>query len=182
MLAENDNLSKLSNLFDNKIIQILKQFFKKPDHEFYLRELSKESSISVATTFRILIKLEKLNIVDVYKLSRFKAYVLSKNSFVDFLSNMIKIKKDPLENFVNHISEIPEITSVILHGKKSKTQANVILIGSYFDQAYLKSIIENIKKEFNFEISYLTLSEDQFETMTKMGLYHENRVVIYTKK
>ena len=74
------------------------------------------------------------------------------------------------------------MSSIILHGRQTKTEANIILIGTYFDQSYLREIIQYVKDEFEFNISYLTLSEDQFDTMTKMGLYHENRTVIYTKK
>lgn len=182
MTSNDVNLEKLGSLFDSKIIAILKEFFAKPDHEFYLRELSRESKVSLATTSRIISKLENMELINVYKLSKFKAYMLADNSFVEFLSGIISVKRDPLQVFIDKVADIREVSSIILHGRKTQTEANIILIGTYFDQSYLREIIQYISNEFEFNISYLTLSEDQFETMTKMGLYHENRTVIYTKK
>ena len=84
MTSSDVNLEKLGSLFDSKIIAILKEFFAKPDHEFYLRELSRASKVSLATTSRIVSKLEDLELINVYKLSKFKAFVLANNSFTDF--------------------------------------------------------------------------------------------------
>ncbi|MBN2881847.1 helix-turn-helix domain-containing protein [Candidatus Woesearchaeota archaeon] len=171
----------LGELFDKKVVSILSQFLGNPDHEFYLRELSRASKVSPATTHRILFRLEKLDLVESVSVAKFKIYLLKKNKHSEFLSRVIKTEINPLQIFIDKISEIREISSVILHGKKTKTQANVILLGSYFDQQILRQIIDDLKTKYKFDISYLTLSEDQFEKMTQMGLYHENRTVLFER-
>ncbi len=57
-----DQQQLLATIFDKKTVAILQNLLKKKD-EFYLRDLSRESKVSLATTYRIVSKLAELGLV-----------------------------------------------------------------------------------------------------------------------
>ena len=54
----------MEGLFDRKILTILKLFLKKKDQQFYLKEISKQTRVPLASTHRILNKLLELEIIE----------------------------------------------------------------------------------------------------------------------
>ncbi len=70
----------LSLIAEKKLAKILRVFLDNPSHEFYLLEIAAKSDVSPATTLRITRRLVKDNILKEVRISRFKLYVLNKDS------------------------------------------------------------------------------------------------------
>ena len=69
-----DNTQLLQELFDPKMLAVQKLYFKNPERQLYLLEVSKESKVSSATTFRIVGKLAELGLLRTIKMGKFKIY------------------------------------------------------------------------------------------------------------
>ena len=50
----------LGELFDDKLLKIIKFFLMNKDKEFYLQEISKQAGVPIATVFRTIKKLKEL--------------------------------------------------------------------------------------------------------------------------
>jgi len=175
------NLNLLEELFDKKKLSILKFFLQNKDKEFYLRELSKETSIPIATTYRIVRKLVKLEILKEIKIKKFKLYKINESKDIEFLESFIKEGRRIIEMFVEKAKEIANIEGIIMHGEETETKANILLIGEGIDSNEIKKICAEIKEKYNFVITPLTLAKEQFEQMSRMGLYSGKKRVLFKK-
>lgn len=169
----------MTNLFDNKVVKIIKFFIKNDVTEYYLRELSRLTKVSPASTYRILNKLVALEILEVREIKTAKLYKLSKNKTVDFLKSIMEI--DVIEYFVEIASKIVEIQEILLLGKKEKLKANVLVLGNNINPQDLKTITAEIKEKYDFTLNQMTLSKEQYEQMSSMGLYPGGKKVLYKK-
>ena len=176
-----EEISVFEELFDNKIISVLKVLFKDSNREFYLQELSQEAGVPMATTLRILNKLNKLEIVEVNKISRVKLYKLKDNKKVKFLASIFKMEIRILDKFIEEIKDLPGLKQVILHGKEHTDRANVLLIGDDLDTGEIKRICAEIKEKYQFTINPLSLTESQYEQMSQMGLYSGQKKILLEK-
>ena len=177
-----ENSKILQELFDSKVLAILKLFFKHPDKQFYLLEVSKGSKVSSATTFRIVNKLTSLDLLKQITITRIKLYQLNNNENIEFLKGFIKDEIQVLKIFLNQIKNITNIESIILHGKEMPNRANLLIIGKDIDPEQIKTICGEIKEKYDFTISSLTLVKEQYEQMSQMGLYSGQKKVIFDKK
>ena len=177
-----ENSQLLQELFDTKILAILKLFFKYSDKQFYLLEVSKESGVSSATTFRIVNKLTELGIIKQIKITKFKLYKLNSNENVEFLQDFIREDIQVLKRFINDIKEIDNIEAIILHGKETSNRANVLIIGNDIDPGKMKTLCTYIKEKYDFTISPLTLTKEQYEQMSQMGLYSGQKKILFKRE
>ena len=111
-----DRLGFLQELFDNKVIRIIRVFLVRHNSQLYLKEVSDQSKVSMATTHRILKKLVHLEIIDEKNISKFKVYQLANNDKVIFLSSFIKESVKVINVFVNSVKGIPSVKKIIMHG------------------------------------------------------------------
>lgn len=171
----------LEQLIDPKTLKIIRVFFENDKKQFYLREISKLTEVSPASSFRILNKLVDLKIIDLIKSAKFKTYRLSDNETTRFLGQLIKKQKQVLQILVTRIKDIKELEEVILYGKEEKDKANILLIGANIPVDAAKDVCSSIKEEFNYTITPLILTREQFEQMDRMGLYPEKKRVLFRK-
>lgn len=176
-----DKIAVFEDLFDKKIIAVLKILFRDNKKKYYLQELSREAKVPMATALRILDKLHKLEIVDVEKISRTKLYHLKENKKVEFLGTLFKVDRQIMDKFVEMIKDLPGLKSVILHGKEHPDRANVLLIGEDLDPGKVKEICAEIKEKYNFTITSLSLTETQYDQMSQMGLYSGAKKVYFER-
>jgi predicted transcriptional regulator len=174
-----EEIKILEELFDRKIIRVLQTLLRDRSREYYLQEISKEANVPMASTSRILTKLEALDILNVRKISRFKLYKAGENTKVEFLCKLFKEDRKVLEKFVELVKNIRGLRRVILHGKKEATRANVLLIGENMDAGDIKGICAEIKDRYGFVISPLSLTYEQYGQMSQMGLYSGTKKVLY---
>lgn len=171
----------LEELFDSKIIRMLKVFLRDSSKEHYLQELARDSQVPVATCSRILHKLEKAGIVKVKTISRFRIYTWEQNKKTALLAKLFKEDVQIMKIFVEKVKGVPGIHMIILHGKESKDRANLLLIGENIDPGHVKAVCAEIKEAHNFIISPLSLTPDQYDQMSQMGLYSGTKKILYEK-
>ncbi|MCK4670162.1 MAG: helix-turn-helix domain-containing protein [Nanoarchaeota archaeon] len=170
----------LASLIDDKIVKIYLTLTNN-NKEFYLRELAKVSGVPPASTFRILKRLVKLKLVDEIKMSKFRLYRLSSNSNTRFLGSIFVSKENVIDLFVSQIKRNTKIDTIIQHGEIKADKANLLIIGDKSAQIEIEPIIEAIKREKQFEISFVCLDSTQYRKMTSMGLYSGKKTELYSK-
>ena len=169
----------LAEIFDNKKIAVIKLLIQNPDKKFYLQEISQQSTVPVATTLRILQKLCNCSVVDEVRISRLKLYQIAQNENTTSLEKLFAQDKQALEDFSEQISKLKNVEQVIVHGKKSASKANVLIIGNEVNADMVERLIKEIMQKHKFTISYLTVSPVQYEQMSKMGLYSGEKKVLF---
>ncbi len=175
-------LDFLESLFDRKLVSILRVFFQFEEKKFYLKEISDAAKVSMATTHRILTRLVKIGILSEIKISKFKVYQLAKNEKTEFLSSFIKGSVKVLDIFVDMIKDDDAIEAVILVGRESDAKANIIVIGQNIDSEKIKLASSEIKDQYNYKITYITMPMEQYDQMSSMGLYPGTKKTIYQKQ
>jgi sugar-specific transcriptional regulator TrmB len=171
----------LENLFDRKILIILKLFLKRKDQQFYLKEISKQTKVPLASTYRILNKLVELEIIEKTKIKHLKIYKLSENEKTKYLELVFEEKKTILDEFVEQASQIAGIKTIISSGREEKDKANLLIIGESIDNSLIRDIIVKIKEKYNFTITHLVLTEVQYQQMAAMNLYPGKKEILLEK-
>jgi hypothetical protein len=175
------NTSLLAELFDKKVLDVILVFLKNRDKDFYLREVAKQSKVPLASTFRIVAKLQQLGFVQPVIISKFKLYRLANNDKTKSLDTLLLGRKTPLDIFVDNASKLTDVKSIILHGEVTRDGANVLIISEGTDSGQLKTLTADIHGKFKFTIKYLVLNEEQFTQMDSMGLYPKRKKVIFSR-
>ena len=176
-----DEINVLEELFDNKIISIIKFILENQEKELYLQEIAEKSNVAPATGFRILQKLEKSGIIESRKIGKIKIYKVLDNKKTKLLSELFKEDKRIIQLFSEQIREIENVEAVILHGKEQKDKANILILGENIDPDKIKRICGEIKEKYKFNISALTLTREQYMQMTQMGLYSGEKRVLFER-
>jgi Fe2+ or Zn2+ uptake regulation protein len=171
----------LPELFDKKILEIIKHLIDNPEQQFYLRELSRKTKVPVATTYRIVHKLSKLELVKEIRIKKFKLYQISQNKNVQFLASFLEEKRSAIAEFVEKASSVEGVMVIIRHGKETKDKANLLVIGRDVQQDKLQVLAGEIKDKYKFSIIYLTLTPQQYEQMSSMGLFPGKKDILYEK-
>ena len=128
----------LASIFDKKIVTILSELLKKRGR-FYLRDLSRDTGVSLATTYRIIQKLKDSNIVYKDGKEKIEFYEINRNSdefkilknifYSNELENYMKIKNKLLEDYKDGFK--------IYIDKKDKNK--IIIVSSLIDEdKYMK--------------------------------------------
>ena len=177
-----EELNTLKELFDKKILSILDVLINDNSNEgLYLREIAKKAKVSPASTHRILNKLSNLKLINQIKIKQIKLYKINKTEKTKFLNNLLKKDIRVMNLFVEMISKLHGINSIILHGEEQHDRANVLLIGTNIDSAKVKEICGELQQKHKFTISPLSLVQEQYEQMANMGLYSGKEKVIWKK-
>lgn len=172
----------LEALFDKKILVILKLFLKKKEQQFYLKEVSKQTKVSLASTYRILIKLTELEILERTKIKHLKIYKLAENEKTKYLEAVFEEKKTILDEFIEQVNSISGIKTIISYGREEKDKANLLIIGDSVDNSPIRENIVKIKEKYNFTITHLVLTESQFQQMAAMNLYPGKKDILFEKQ
>lgn len=174
------NIEILKELFDEKIIEIIKLFLEHPEKQFYLSEVASLSKVSVTTTFRILNKLIKSGFINDTIIGKFRVYRLEKGEKARFLSDFLKKEYDPVEIFLNKIKMQSRLNMIILK-ERNPNSAKFLLVGNFISPEDIERVCHDIKRSHNFSISFLVLSEKQFESMKEMNIYEIRDKVLWKR-
>ena len=175
------NVEVFLPLMEKKTSAILNVLFNTPG-DFYLRELAVKANVPPATTLRILRKLVPLELVQVNQVKHIKLYSIAKNEKTHTLSSLFKKEVKILEFFVNSVKSMPGLQAVYVHGEESEDRINVLLIGDNLDQGFLRNLISQIKDSYNYVITYLIVTLEQYRQMSQMGLWGRQRKVLWEKQ
>lgn len=176
-----EDLKILKDFFDEKIIEIMGLFINNPEKQFYLSEIAKASKINISTTFRILNNLSSKDFLKVILIGKIKMYQLEKNektyTLIKFLS---KKKEEPLGIFIEKIKTNPRIKRVMLESR-NQNGADILLVGDYLPRERIQKIIDEIKRDYNFKISTVEISENQFKDLREFKNYDLEKKIIWRK-
>lgn len=156
----------LSEVFDDKIVTILKCLLSK-DNIFYLRDLSRETNVSLATTYRIIQRLMRLGLVTKNASNKIVYYQLAKNSevFKELYQVIIGNSTSPLMVLRKRIEEkCGDGANVYAKDKK------IFVISNKLKPEALTLICEEIRELIGIKLDALLVSPTQFKQMKSMGL------------
>ncbi len=176
-----DNPKLLENLFDQSTIRMIQLFLSEKEKQFYLREISKETKIPIATTSRLVNKLLNLEILNLIKVNKFKLYQLNQTNDVRFLDRFLKKDTHILGKFVDSIKNFPGVERIILFGEDVKNKANVVLIGENIDMGQIKEAVGNMKNTEGFTIIASALTNEQYMQGSQMGFYPGRKKILFEK-
>jgi predicted transcriptional regulator len=166
----------LVQLMDVKKSAVLKTLFNSKE-ELCLNEVAAKSNVSITSTFRLLQEFSTLGLVKRREWKNSKVYFPEDNEKVAFLKEIFYEEFDGLTEFVNLVSTVPSIQSIVMYGPKKKDKASVMLIGENMDLKKVDEACQKLKEK-NYELTYLTLTKPQYEQMTKMGLYSGEKKIL----
>ncbi len=175
------NVKLLEELFDKKLLSIIKFFLLHKKKEFFLQEIAKETKVPLATVFRNMNKLLALQLVEEVKIKKFKLYRCAENDNIVFLESFLKEGKHIIENFAEAVSSISGIKEILLHGQEEEDRANILIIGSMVDSNEVKRICAEFKEKYDYNVTPLTLEREQYEQMSRMGLYSGKKKILFKR-
>jgi DNA-binding transcriptional ArsR family regulator len=176
-----DKKQLIEKLFDKKMIKILRLLINNPEKEFYLREISRQTKVPVATTFRIIKLLKEVELIDEKKNKYLKVYRANQKN-ISVFSELLEDKSSALREFVDYVSKLSGISQLILHGEEYKDKASIFIIGTNSDHEAINVKAVEIKEKFAFNIIHTFLSQNQYEQMTSMGLFSGKKVNLFSTK
>ncbi len=168
----------LEKLLSPSLVKILKLFINHEDQSYYLREIAKITKVPPASTYRILKQLVDISILKLQQIKRFKLYALNTEKRF-FLVDILEDRKNAVLEFVNTVKEFDGVQMVVLHGEEDKGRANVLVIGTNLDTDSIKRNAVYIGAKFNFNIILLTLTPEQYNQMSSMGLYPGKKKILF---
>ncbi|RME31659.1 ArsR family transcriptional regulator [Candidatus Woesearchaeota archaeon] len=169
----------LMGLFDQKRLRLIKLFLDNPENEYGLREAAKSARLPPATTHRIMKVLLKYGVVEERRVKKLRLYKLSRSKQAKFLDELLAVKKTAIEEFVERAGALEGVEFLILHGKATKEKAGILVVGHDIDSSALNGVVGEIKDKYKFSIIHTTLAREQYEQMTAMGLFPQEKKVLY---
>ncbi len=171
----------LKDLFDEKILKVITLFIENPDKKYFLTDVSKLTGVNITTTFRTLNKLAKKGFLKTKVMGKIRFYQLDRNEKTKQLTGLLrKNENNPVEDFVSSISSHPRIRKIILESKEGNS-AKIILVGEFLPQEKINRTINGIKERYNFKISYVEISENQYTKLREFKNYNLDKKVIWEK-
>lgn len=176
-----DKRKVFETLFDDKIIKILRLFVNNPNEEYYLREISRHTKVSTATTFRIVNTMRDLELLKEQRNKHLKTYSLIAEN-ASFFIEMLEDKRSALQEFSDFVRGVEGVDLAILHGKEEKDRVSVLVVGHEIDSEEIRSKSIELKQKYGFNIILLVLDPEQYDQMVSMGLYPGKKVILYSRE
>lgn len=174
-------IDMVKGLLDGKKLKVMEVLFNATE-EMYLGEIAKLSRVPVASVYRIVNELVRLELVRVNQIKKLKLYSVGQNEKTLFWGRILRKNVQVLEEFVSMVKDIPGLQEIRLHGDALKDRANLLLIGENLDEGKLKSAVAEIREKHGYTISYLPLTLLQYRQMSAMGMYGEKKKLLWEKK
>jgi len=171
----------LRDLFDERIIEIINLFIRNPEKQYSLSEVANTTKINITTTFRILNKLVSKNYVKATVIGKIRVYQLEKNEKTRNLLGFLKKEGDPLQKFVEEISPHPRIKKIVLESKDG-SNAKILMVGDFLPTDKINKLINQIKDKHKFNITFVEISEKQYEGLKNFKNYNLERKIIWDRK
>ncbi len=165
----------LANLFDKKTIEILKKLLLKKDI-FYLRDISRETSVSLATTFRIVQKLMGLGLVAKEQQDKFSWYKLLRDTeiYKEVYSLVMGSTPDPADMVKQQLREkfAAAFQAFVTKDKDRK----IIVISEMVKQADADAIISSVAESTGTKLNCIVMTPAFFEQMQTIGMISKDKL------
>jgi len=170
----------LKDLFDEKIIKIISLFIENPGKKYFLSDVANITKVNITTTFRILNRLSEKGFMKTAVIGKVRNYQLDYNEKTRELMKILRKDEDPIQKFISLISNRPRLRRVLLESKEGNN-AKIILVGEFIPQEKITLIVNQIKKEYNFTINHVELSEEQYIKLRDFKNYDLDKKIIWEK-
>lgn len=165
-----------ASLIDDRKAAVLKVVINSKE-ELCLKEIAQKSSVPLSSAHRILQELCHLKILSRREWKNSRVYSCPENEKILFLKDLLTEEYDGVQVFFDAVKEVPGIQTVILPGVRKKGKANILLIGKDIDNQKVEDACHKVRQN-GFELSYLTLTKEQYAQMVEMGLYSGEKTVL----
>lgn len=158
----------LAEIFDEKMVRLLQCLLMKEDI-FYLRTLSRESGVSLATTHRVVQRLLKMGLVTKEVKDKIRYYRLAKSSpvFRELYSVIIGTSANPIAMLKDNLNEEYGDKASVYTSKNGK---QIFVISNNVKPDFLRETCETIQKVTGVKLGALLVSPVQFKQMRVIGL------------
>jgi len=165
----------LANLFDKKTIEVLKKLLLKQDR-FYLRDLSRETSVSLATTFRIVQKLMGLGLVCKEQQDKFVWYKLLRNTdiYKEIYALVMGATPDPADLFKQQLKE-KFAASFQAYVTKDKDR-KIFIVSEMVKQIDTDAILSNVAESTGTKLNCMVITPAFFEQMQTIGMIQKDKL------
>lgn len=171
------SISILTGLLDEKLIRVISVFMKNPEKKFYLSEVARKAEVNTATTFRILNKILKENIIRADIIGKVRTYQLAKGERVQSLSEILKKEdSDVLDVFCKRITSFPRVKLVLLESKTS-SEAKVIIVGDFPSRDAIQRVVRELLETHKFKINFVEINAQQYRDMKLLGMMNDKKVL-----
>ncbi|MBI2040631.1 MAG: helix-turn-helix domain-containing protein [DPANN group archaeon] len=162
----------LANLFDAKTVEVLKRLLHKKD-VFYLRDVARESSVSLATTFRIVQKLITLGLVKKVQQDKFVFYHIVRDTpiFNEIHALIVGSAPDPIKLFKDKLLE--RFNNFTIYKDKDK---KLFVVGDEIKNGELDELAKSIQDQTGTKINFMILQSQMFDSMNNMGLISKDKL------
>jgi len=165
----------LASLFDAKTVEVLKKLLVKKDI-FYLRDLSREAGVSLATTYRIIQRLLKLGLVSKEHKDKFTFYTLVKDSpaYKELYTLIIGTAPDPISALREALSNKygSKFSLYLLKGKEKK----IFIVTEAADSSNIRALVNKVSEKIGQKINHIALTPAQFNQMQEIGLIDKSKL------
>ena len=170
----------LEKLADDRALEILKVFAKKPDNAFTMAEVQKKTKLPVATTFRQLKRLAKQGFLTVETIKHVSLYKLSQNDLTQTITSLLYEHPEPLRLFLEKAETLDSVEEIAMSGK-TENSATLVVVGHNIQKSVLNEEVAHILDRYSYKISHVVLEPEQFAQMLQMGLYPQKPQILYRK-
>ncbi len=154
----------LSKIFDIKTVEVIKILITKRGR-FYLRDLSRESGVSLATTYRIVQKLKDIGVVYKDGKEKIEFYELNRNSdnFSIIQEIFMDSIKKPGEIVKEELHKIHGMEPRIYYEKANENK--IIVVSSLTEKKELSAL----KEKIDGDLKIVLFSNSQFIELKNAG-------------
>lgn len=167
----------LSNLFDKKTIEILKKLLLKKD-VFYLRDLSRATGVSLATTYRIIQKLAGMGLVTKEQQDKFTFYKILRDTPVyrELCSLILGDMEEPAQIIKKELRDDFGPTFKVYQNKDKDKK--IFIVSEQVKQENVDVIASKIHGQTGFKPTTMVVTPAFFEQMHSMGLINKEKLII----
>jgi len=167
----------LAQLFDRKTIDILKKLLLKKD-VFYLRDLSRETSVSLATTFRIVQKLMGLGLVSKDHQDKFTFYRINRESqaYKEIYALVLGTTPDPADLLKQQLKDkfVGLFQAYVTKDKDRK----IFIVSEHVSQKDADIIVQQVYETTGTRPNYMVVTPAFFEQMQTIGLISKDKLSV----
>lgn len=170
----------LKDLFDEKIIEIINLFVENPEKKYFLSDVANKTKVNITTTLRILQRLSEKGYLKTTAIGKARFYQLEKNEKTMALLKFLEKESAPFQYLISELTKIPRLKKIVLESKENNS-AKVLLIGDFLPTEKINKLIEEIRFRDNFKISFVEITENQYEKLKNFQNYDLEKKVIWKK-
>jgi len=167
----------LAQLFDRKTIEVLKKLLLKKDI-FYLRDLSRETSVSLATTFRIVQKLFSLGLVSKDHQDKFTFYRINRESqiYKEIYALVLGSTPDPIDLFKQQLKD--KYFGLFQAFVTKDKDRRIFIVSEHVSQPDADTIAAVVHDTTGSKPNYIVVTPAFFDQMQSIGLITKDKLSV----